>query len=141
MTGYRKLSKGGRSFFWSQYGNALYMHETPIEDGSRHVFEAVLGDLHAASYGRPGTGEFSKQNFIYFVHSIFKDFSENSSLPKSPNIRKISLRIWILSRTFSEFRATRLSRYSFAISGAVLPLLSLDCKSASSLACSISRTA
>ena len=44
-------------FCLPQYGNALFMHETPIEDGPRHVFEAVLGDLHAASYGRPGTGE------------------------------------------------------------------------------------
>ena len=47
------------------------MHETPIEDGPRHVFEAVLGDLHAASYGRPGTGESSlcykrsDEHFLY----------------------------------------------------------------------------
>ena len=50
-----------------KYGNALFMHETPIEDGPRHVFEAVLGDLHAASYGRPGTGESLYCAFLFIA--------------------------------------------------------------------------
>jgi hypothetical protein len=38
------------------------MHETPIIGGPRHVFEAVMGDLHACSYGRPGSGKRHNNN-------------------------------------------------------------------------------